>query len=301
VDRERLPRVVVFTWALFGLVAVVVAVTYARVDPVQLYHVHRGGLAGGLSRGLVFLNFPAALVAVAIAGIAVDRLRDSAADMVGLATVILCAVVALPGVVDQANLDASAVNAVPAAGVALALFLTVWLGLRGLERVPRLRLDRGRVVLAVAVLLVGIPWLVAELGFSVSDLPLLGDIFLGKELRPVPGDEAVIAVHRGHHHGADGLYLTLAALLLSRALPLLGRPLLRAAVSFYVALMLAYGLAQVLQDAWTEQVLKRGWTHHRIPALLHPSLSLGWLAILAAAVLVEVAWRRERTATRATT
>ena len=43
------------------------------------------------------------------------------------------------------------------------------------------------------------------------------------------------------------------------------RPRLRAMLSAYLALMLAYALANALQDAWTEQVVKRGWTHRTIP------------------------------------
>ena len=53
-------------------------------------------------------------------------------------------------------------------------------------------------------------------------------------------------------------------------------------------------LANALQDAWTEQVVKRGWTHHAIPSLLRPGLDAWWLGILVLATLVEAAWRRER-------
>ncbi len=45
-------------WALWLLVLVAIVVTYARLDPADLYHVSREGLAGGLSRALVVANFP---------------------------------------------------------------------------------------------------------------------------------------------------------------------------------------------------------------------------------------------------
>src|SRR6266508_3170076 len=44
-------------WGLFGLVAVEILVTYARVPPAQLYHVTGTGAAGGFGRALVFLNY----------------------------------------------------------------------------------------------------------------------------------------------------------------------------------------------------------------------------------------------------
>jgi hypothetical protein len=59
--------------------------------------------------------------------------------------------------------------------------------------------------------------------------------------------------------------------------------------------MLAYGVANFAQDFWTEQIVKRGWTTHKIPSLLHPSFSIGWACILAGAAALELgAFRPER-------
>ena len=38
-------------WGLWGLLLVAMGVTYARVAPADLYHVSRGGLAGGCRGG----------------------------------------------------------------------------------------------------------------------------------------------------------------------------------------------------------------------------------------------------------
>jgi hypothetical protein len=275
-----------------ALVALEVVATYWRLPAHELYHVSGNGPVGGLSRALVVLNFPFALVAVALAALAADRLASHDTDALAVAATVLCAVVALPGVVDQDDLDARWVNAAPAAGIALAFGLC--LVARGAVPIPRLRFDPARIVLAAILVVTGIPWLLAELGVSVSDVPLLGRVFLGHQIRAVPGQETLAAVHLGHHHGADGVYLACAALLLSRALPSMRRPRLRATLSAYLALMLAYALANALQDAWTEQVVKRGWTAHAIPSLLRPGLGSWWLGILVLAALVEAAWRRER-------
>lgn len=292
-QRQPLPRVAWLVWALMAFVALEVLATYWRLPAHDLYHVSVNGPIGGLSRVLVLLDFPFALVGVALAALAADRLASHDTDALAVAAVVLCAIVALPGVVDQNDLDARWVNVAPVAGVALALGLC--LVARGAVPIPRLRFDLARVVLAVVLLLGGIPWLLAELGVSVSDVPLLCRIFLGHQIRAVPGQETLAAVHLGHHHGADGVYLACAALLLTRALPSMRRPRLRATLSAYLALLLVYALANALQDGWTEQVVKRGWTHHTIPSLLRPDLSLWWGGIVALAALVELLLlRRER-------
>ena len=118
------------TWAMWAVVLAMILVTYRRLDPDtraatdDLYHVSGNGLAGGLSRVLVELDFPIAIVAVLLALIAIDALPRRAWLVAGPA-IALCAVVAWPGVVDQDDLDARWVNVVPALGVGLALALTI--------------------------------------------------------------------------------------------------------------------------------------------------------------------------------
>ena len=194
--------------------------------------------------------------------------------------VTLCAVTALPGVVDQGDLDARWINALPALGVALALALTVRAVRKdGASFVRRARGDPLRLVLGVALVLLALPWLAAETGFYFP-----GDVFLGEEMPPVR-DEGIAAVHLGFHHGMGGVELALSALLLSRV-P--AGQVLRG----YLSLMLAYGLANAVQDGWNEQLWKRGTVDHHIESLLRPELSLGWLTILAGAAAIYVLWFR---------
>ncbi len=61
-------------WALFAVVTLAVLVTYSRLDTSELYNVTHGGLAGGMSRAIVLLNFPVALVAIALTLLAVAAL-----------------------------------------------------------------------------------------------------------------------------------------------------------------------------------------------------------------------------------
>jgi hypothetical protein len=42
-------------------------------------------------------------------------------------------------------------------------------------------------------------------------------------------------------------------------------------------------------------VVKRGWADRSLPSMIQPSLSVAWLGIVLAAVLIELLWfRRER-------
>ena len=274
-------------WLVCGLVGVATVVTYARIDPEELYHTSVGGLAGGLGRALVFLNYPVALAAIATLAISLDRLdaRPLWLSWAGVA-VVLCAMVAAPGVVDQDDLDAKPVNALPAVGVALAFVLSL-LALRrgGLGRLgPELRADRARIALGAILIAAAIPWIFAELGFYAS-WPFLAD-----EIRPEPDEPAIRAVHLGRHHGMDGALLALTALALSRALPQLRHAWLRLALAAYLALMLVYGLANAAQDFWLEQVVKRDWTDERLPTMLRPSFSVEWAVLVAAAAAVYAGW-----------
>jgi hypothetical protein len=195
--------------------------------------------------------------------------------------IVLCAVVAWPGVVDQANLDAKSANALPAIGVALVVFLVL------VATVPRaqrhVRGDPLRLGIAIVALVVAAPWIAAELGFYLDGVPLLGWLF--QTGRTIDGHPAV---HHGHHHGTDGLLLALTALALSRLLPVVRSRV----TSAYFSLMLAYGLANLANDFWGEQIVERGWTSRAFPNVLQPRASLAWLAVLLAAVVIWLLWFR---------
>jgi hypothetical protein len=138
-------------------------------------------------------------------------------------------------------------------------------------------------------LVVAVPWILAESGVSLDGVPVLRTIYQTGELRTEPHRAGLHpAVHGGHHHGMDGVLLLLAALLLSRVLPSVRRRWVRAAVGAYLALMLAYGIGELANDAWTEQVVKRGWTSWSIHDVTRPSVSVAWAVVVlgAAAVLV---------------
>lgn len=262
--------------------------TYARLPPEELYNTDVGGLRGGLGRALVEVNFPIALIAIGLLGTAANALFDTHLKLVVVVSAVaipLCASAAL--LVDQDDLDAAATNALPALGVVLVAVLTV-VAVRaaGMPATPPARGDPARIALAVGLAVLAIPWLFALLGFYAPD-PIYAD-------EPSP-DEPLAAVHLGGHHGFYGVLFALAGLALSRALPSFRHSTIRAAWSPVLALALAYGLANALQDFTLEQLWKRGTIEWKPPSVVLPGLTWGWLLILVAAALVEVFWfRRER-------
>ncbi|HSK16100.1 MAG TPA: hypothetical protein VK915_08015 [Gaiellaceae bacterium] len=280
--------------AAFGAVALAVFVTYARLPVEELYNVDAAPLARGAGRALVFLNYPTAFAAAAVAVLAAERLRTRFAAAAAAVSVLLCATVAWPGVVTQADLDARPVNALAGAGVLLAVALLALALARGGtgESLPFGPPDVARLVFAAVLVAASLPWIAAEIGFTLDRVPLLGVVFLTGEPAPEPGYPNLIAVHLGHHHGMDGTLLALTALALSRPLQQMRPGVARVVLGVYLALMFAYGLANAVQDFWLEQLVKRGATSLEIPSLIVPEASPAWAALVAAALLIYLAARR---------
>lgn len=276
-------------WGLYSLVASAVFATYARLPMHELYHVSGNGRTGGAGRALVFLNFPTALAAIAIVGVVAGQARSPTISRLAVLAIVLCAAVFWPGVVDQADLDAKWTNAIAAVGVVLAVALTVVVARRdGLGPRARLPGDRVRLVVTVALILIALPWIAADLGFLIGRLPVFGSIFYSDEWYGGLGHARLHrAVHAGHHHGMDGTLLALTAILLSRTLGRIG-PTLRGVLGAYLGILLVYGLANVANDGWLEQVVKRGATSWALPSMLVPTLSLTWLILLVLAALAYI-------------
>ena len=290
-------RDVYVVWLLFFLAATAVFVTYWRLPPSVLWKVHNSGFIGGAGRAFVFLSFSAAVAAIGILPIVVDRLEDRRADLLGLSALILCATVALPGVQTESHLDPKWSNLPAVLGVALAFLLTVWASRNGRREFPRTsaRGDAARLVVGGLSLFFAAPYIAAELGFFLDGVPVLGSIFITGAIRPEPGaGYSHAAVHHGHHHGLDGFLLVATALVLSRLVGSIRRPVLRTLTAVYLALLLVYGLTNQVQDLWTEQIVKRGWTNWEIPNVLHPSLSAAWAAMIACGLVIYALFLRPR-------
>jgi hypothetical protein len=264
-------------WALFAAVGTAIFVTYWRLSPEELYNVSEEGLPLAAGRLLVFLNYPTSLAAIPIAWLAAERIGSRPAIWAAGAATVLCAITAWPDVVDQDDLDAKPVNALPAIGVAIAFALSLR---AGWERVGRLPLDPLRIAIGVVVWLAALVWIAAVLGFYFP-----GDLILGEELRRGGDGRLGPAVHLGDHEGLDAALLVTSALLLTRLRH-------RLALGFLLGLTLVYGLAVEWRDFWFEQVVKRDWTSWAPPQVLTPDLNVEWAMLLLLGAIVALAVRR---------
>jgi len=259
-------------WTLVAASLVAVVATYSRLPADELYNVSGSGLRAGLGRAVVDLNFPDALIALAVLGVVGPRLTPLGRRLAVVAAA-LCA--AGPAFVRQGDLDVRWVNAIAAVGVGLAFALTL------VARVPpaprRVRGDRLRIALAIVLTLVALEWIAAALGVY------LDAVFQSSRIVSYRGNVPHHAVHHGMHHGLYGLLLVVTALLLSR-LPNRISPLL--------ALLVAYGVGNMLNDVWLEQVAERGWTSWTIPSCLEPGVTWTWLGVLLATPVLWFTWFR---------
>ena len=279
---RRVPWEVGAVLALVLLDGAAVIATYSRFPSAELYNVHHSGIAAGFGRELVALNFPFALIGIALVGLAWPRLHGRL-RIAGVVAIALCAVVYFA--VDQSNLDAKPLNAVPALGLGLAVALVLAVGVRSAPR--SVRGDRLRIAIAGLMVFFAAPLIAAELGYFLDGVPVLGWFFETGRLATQPGDAVLRhAVHHGQHHGWEATMLALTALAFSR----LPRPRV---LDAYLALMLAYGVGNLVNDDWLEQVVKRGWTNREVPSVLVPTANWGWAAVLAGAAAVWWLWFRQ--------
>jgi hypothetical protein len=147
--------------------------------------------------------------------------------------------------------------------------------------IPWIWKDRVGLGILIVLVVLGLPWFLADVGVYIGDIPGLGSIFYSKQ---IPEGETLRAVHLGHHHGLDGVLFAFTAVTLGRVVRISGDSALSTFVAAYFALMLSYGIANVANDFWLEQVVKRGWTNWEIPSFLSLDPSPGWAVVLAGAV-----------------
>jgi hypothetical protein len=288
-------------WAMWLAVCAATWATNARIPASLLYGFHGQGIVSAAGRVVVLLGWPVALAAIPLLAVSVERFLASphsrrSARVVAAAAVVsvaLCVTVAWPGAQQGSHLDAKFINAPAAVGVALAFGVTMYVlaTTGGGDRLPRTRTAVVWTALFVAILLLSIPWLLANLGYYVGDVPGLRSLFMSEQVVPEAGNPHLRAVHLGNHEGIDGVLLAVTAVVLMRTLGRIERSGRRTALAAYLPVLLVYGLGVALADGWHEQIVKRGWTSWRVPTVLHPSASWAWLVLLAASLLVWLAVR----------
>ena len=97
-------REALWGWAIWGVVAGTVFVTYARLPARDFYNVTGTGVWSGAARLLVLTGWPISLAAVALLAVAADRLLAADLDRgarrtvrtAAIAATVLCATIAVP-------------------------------------------------------------------------------------------------------------------------------------------------------------------------------------------------------------
>ncbi len=297
-------REALWAWAIWGVVAATVFVTYSRLPARDFYNVTGTGLWSGAARLLVLAGWPVSLAALALMAVAVDRLLAAplepgvrrAVTAAAVAATVMCATIAVPGVIQQSDLDAKPANLIAGAGVLTALGLTLFALRRTGAGLPAKRTRGDRIALWIAAIytLAALPWIFANLGVYVGDIPGLHAVFMSKQVLPEAGHPHLRAVHLGNHEGLDGWLLAVTALLLRPGLARMRPTRLRPVLAGYLALLLGYGVMVSANDGWNEQIVKRGWTSHGLPSVLNPALNLGWAILIVFAVVLYLAAFRVR-------
>ncbi|CAB4363690.1 MAG: hypothetical protein F2681_05365 [Actinobacteria bacterium] len=261
-------------WALWVVPTMLILVTYSRLPPERLYRVSDSGIGGGVGRALVYVAFPGSLAAIALVGVTSGSFVRRWQRVAGLAAILLCATV-MTGMVDPDDLDFKLINLLPVAGVVLAFVVsasTHW---------PGVSCGRATAAVAVTLGILSLPWIAAYAGFSLP-----GRLFLTKQLVAEAGEPGLVpAVHLGDHHGLSSALLVVTVIAVWRAPRGMPRTSARRALQGYLALLVSYGLVNMAQDFWGEQVATRGWTNWMIPDALEPGVSVVWAVIVAGAIV----------------
>ncbi len=274
-------------WALLGAVAVGILTTHGRRPELPHSRPGRGGLASGVGQALVFVRHPLTVAAAPLAALALERLPSGAAGPALARSAVASAVAQAltKRVAARRGVDVRPGDGPAVAGVVAALALTTEAvrvaGIGGTA--PWSAGDRARLGLAAGILVPALPWVFADVGVYVGDVPVIGAPVLSHG-----------AVHLGHHHGMDGALLALTALALSRQLSQMRTPVRREGLSLALALLLAYGIERAAQDAWHEQVFKRGWTRVVLPEVVRggrPIATPAWSVLLLAAAAFDALFR----------
>ena len=273
--------------AVGGASCAAIVVTYARLDPDGALprlprRARRRPLARAGRRELPALARRDRALLVAL-----DALPRRAWSLAGPA-IALCAVTAWPGSSTRTTSTRGSSTPLPALGVALALGLTV-AATRASGGAVRRRAcgsTRSASRSALIVLLVSIPWLAAELGV----LPARGR----RSSWSGPGSRPTAPSSPPSTSGTTTA--STAPLLVPRRSCSRGRTCGRAVSRWrrrlYVSLMFAYGAVNLAQDAWNEQLVKRGLVDWRIPSALEPAPEPVWLVVLALAAVAALVLRR---------
>lgn len=273
----------VAVWAMFGLDAMAIALGDGWRGDLEGGAARRGGRQRRLGP---FVGHPMAPAAVPLGLLAAARLADGPTTerVAGRAMALAVGAGLAAGgwalLGDPERVVGAAAAGVVAASLGLTVGAVAGRGLGGVA--PATPGDVARLGLGGGLALVALPWLLADLCRYADDLPFLRRIYVARRL---PTGGGGTAVHLGHHHGLDGALLVWTGLALSRQVGAVRPGRLRDGLAMSIGFCGVYGFARAVEDAWYEQVVKRGRTDVRLARLVvdgRPVSGWGWAAVVAA-------------------
>ncbi|MFW9905431.1 MAG: hypothetical protein ACFFFH_13910 [Candidatus Thorarchaeota archaeon] len=141
-----------------------------------------------------------------------------------------------------------------------------------------------------------LPWIFAQLGFYISDFPILGIIFWARQSTLQEQEPKYPnAVHIGTHHGTEG-FLIIVFLWITTLwiLPVILDNRVRQSLGVITGFGFGYAIYNAAEDFLTEQIYKRGWMDFRLPSGTTPGLNLQYLTILIIGIIIYYFYLRKR-------
>ena len=141
-----------------------------------------------------------------------------------------------------------------------------------------------------------LPWIFAQLGFYISDFPILGIIFWARQATlQEPEPKYPNAVHIGTHHGTEGfLIIVFLWIAVMWILPSIVDTRVRQILGAITGFGFGYGIYNAVEDFLTEQVYKRGWMDFRLPSGTTPGLNIQYLTIIIIGIIIYYFYLRKR-------
>jgi len=152
------------------------------------------------------------------------------------------------------------------------------------------RMNNYTKVIIVITLLISMPWIFANSGMFVSDVPVLGNIYLAKQ-----DFNGHSSVHLGSHHGYKGFTFFLLMILVFTTVKYLYNKKTKIVAGLVCCYLLAWGFYNMFQDFFTEQIFKRGLVNFTFPnATTYFQISFP-LAVISGVLIYTFVWRRLET------
>jgi len=142
----------------------------------------------------------------------------------------------------------------------------------------------------IITFIIGLPWILATTGIFVSDIPLIGNLFMGKQ-----DYKGYPSVHLGSHHGYTGFVIFSLMILVFTTAKYLYDKRLKIIAGIGASFLFVWGFYNMFQDFFTEQIVKRGLAESGFPSPQAYIESLLPIYIVGTVIIYIFVWRKLET------